>query len=589
MERIGQKRKQCRHGAAAKAPGLPGLRFCLPLLLGLLLLLPPLPVRGQEVPVRPLSPMAELPAALSGDPGADSFLVRENKLDSVLFAHNSEEVYHSTLVLYLTTAVLAVEQLSPDSRITISQTAYELHEDPTLLRAGQRYPLSYLLRALLLEGEPTAVHALAEQLALTRDRYVELLAARARLLNMAATSFYLESEIPAAAGSAAPVSRLRARTSTSDLSRLINAVLDNARLSDLLRLRDETWFDSSGVNRYFRNQLSFVWNFIEGVDGGMMARTGTRREHVVLLTSRVKNFSYVVYLRRDLPPTPAVAETSSERSLVASLRRIIQAVEATFELSTLARRGETYRENVPYIGEPVNLLFLNTVSYVHPVEDAAILESRLVLPEQTPPLPIYSSDSIGEVRFTLSDGSVLAVTVGTDRDIHARNNQIDSLLAVLDNNRDLVRLIGLLTAVLAMFILERLIRFLIRLGYRLRLKRVDSVRERMAEKPVKDILASEQAEGRRRVLVPERLPRQARRRLERYRGRSEEAGTASGAQAEQAEKLGERRLSAVQEQIVDVEGSEQNRDREPGPGQPGPAPDGSGQGIGQAHEAGRDI
>lgn len=589
MTKTWEKLKLWRHGRTGRTSGSVGMRISL--LLSLLLLLPPLPVRGQEVPLRPLSPMAELPASLATDPGADSFLVRENKLDSILFAHNSEEVYSSTLVLHLTTAVLAVEQLPPDSRITISQTAYELHEDQTLLRAGQRYPLAYLLRALLLEGEPTAMYALAEQLALTRERFLELLLARARLLNMAATTFYLESELPAAPVSEAPGTMLRARTSISDLSRLINAVMDNTRLSDLLRLRDETWFDSSGVSRYFRNQLSFVWNFIDGVDGGIIARSGTRRELVVLMTSRVKNFSYIIYLRRDLPPTPAVAETANERSLVSSLRRINQAVEATYELSTLARRGETYRENVPYIGEPVNLHFLNTVSYVHPLEDAAILESRLVLPEQTPRLPIYSSDSIGEVRFTLSDGSVLAVAVGTDRDIHARNNQIDSLLSVIDNNRDLVRLIVFLTAVMAVLILERLIRFLIRLVYRLRLKRVDSVRERMVEEPVRDVLASVQTEGRRRVLVPERLPRQARRRLEHYRRRAAEAAAreASAEQPDLAEKLDERLQSTIQKQIVDDKPRQQSRNSDPAPGKPGPAPGEDQQRIDQTHETGRSI
>ena len=325
---------------------------------------------------------------------SDRLIVRERELETVLTAYGAERVTPSPLSARLMTALLAVEQLGPDVRITISQQAAAASQGRSRLKTGIRYHVDHVLLALLLEGDGTALVALGEQIAVNLPSFADMMMARARVLGMQQTRYDLIGASDTLPLEEQGPLNIAGYGSLEDLSRLIGAIRGEKRLAAMLRLRDETWYDSDGRSYYFRNQLSYAWTFVDGIEGGLLADHGLGREVILILNSRLQNFSYLLYIGSNAEET---AGRAGERVILADINRLVQFVQNHFERTIIARRGEIYREEYDYFGETLDLQFLNTRNYVHPIGDRAVVDTRLVLPDTPLKLPLYSNHAIAEL------------------------------------------------------------------------------------------------------------------------------------------------------------------------------------------------
>jgi hypothetical protein len=134
-------------------------------------------------------------------------------------------------------------------------------------------------------------------------------------------------------------------------------------------------------------------------------------------------------------------------------------------------KGELFTGNVEQTvdGEDFNLVFLNTVQYVRPVDDMFLEQSVQYISRGPHHRPIESSMVVGQVLFTLKDGTVIAVDVGPDRQILSGINILNKLLNSLQNNKNLYYMILICGFALCLLMLHHIARLIIRLSTQVRL------------------------------------------------------------------------------------------------------------------------
>ena len=172
------------------------------------------------------------------------------------------------------------------------------------------------------------------------------------------------------------------------------------------------------------------------------------------------------------------------RLLISDLQQISLAMSQTYEETRLVTAGGTYLRDQMISGVTVDLVFLDTLSYVHPIGDDFIRDQYYRPLDPEPELPILRGQTVGQVTFTLNDGTTIVAGVGPSEDIRSQNPQLDSFLSTIDNNRDLVAFILILFAMLVITVLVAAVRQLRRWGYRFNLKRLERERRRLVAEGV---------------------------------------------------------------------------------------------------------
>ncbi len=244
---------------------------------------------------------APSPLAVKLDDPRDVVAVRFNKpprsgllfdLDTgrVLWRHRPERVLPIASLTKMMTALVAVDRLPDDSRVTITREALNYTGSGVgMFKRGRRIPVDTMLHGLLLPSGNDAAIAIAQQAAGTVPRFIAMMNARARAMGLACTRFSTVSGIRDAGNhSCAP-----------DLAALARAVLRAPRLARIVRRRSVALpFPIKGGKLYLYNNnplLRIGYRGTTGVKTGYTeaagrclvatVRRGRRKLGIVLLDS----------------------------------------------------------------------------------------------------------------------------------------------------------------------------------------------------------------------------------------------------------------------------------------------------------------
>lgn len=208
----------------------------------------------------------------------------------VLWRHRPEAVLPVASLTKMMTALVAVDRLGEDRRVTITKEALAYTGSGVgMFKRGRRIPVGTMLYGLLLPSGNDAAIALAQQAAGSLPQFVSLMNARARAMGLACTRF-------------STVSGIRDRGNRScapDLAALARAVLREPRLARIVRRRSAALpFPIKGRKLYLYNNnplLRAGYRGTTGVKTGYTAaagrclvasvRRGRRRLGLVLLDS----------------------------------------------------------------------------------------------------------------------------------------------------------------------------------------------------------------------------------------------------------------------------------------------------------------
>lgn len=362
------------------------------------------------------------------------------------------------LVNHLMTAVLALEYLDENAIVTLSQEAAILADDTSTFTAGGRYPVEYLLLALLMDDSRAAAFALAEEISGSEESFITTMNNRATSLGMSSTLFT----------NATGLYDSNQYTNTRDLMILLRYALRDNSFLNFFSQRDNMYGLQDGSRHYFSNDFVSAWSFSDNtVEGAALSSYEDRYTAALLLTDEVKDITYAVVMSG--PYTES--SFTNNRQLIADLQSISGRISANYETSTLARRGAIFQSNYEIAGQSINLVFNQSVTYTHPLGDSFQESVNIVMNPDEMTLPLSTDDIIGYVEYHLSEGSVIRVDLSSDTVILAQNDTLNYILSVINANRELVIFILILLGIFLLIILWHLTRFMVRIGYNAWLRR----------------------------------------------------------------------------------------------------------------------
>ncbi|NLA95526.1 MAG: hypothetical protein GX838_01600 [Clostridiaceae bacterium] len=423
---------------------------------------------------------------------------------SELYARNSDLVLEIPGVARLMTLYIALEKLPSDEMIPISDLAArydrdERRDDRYVMRAGEPLPLRYLLLRMIFNNSDAAAIAVAEKISGSQSAFVVEMQRTASLLGMNQTEFHAldiaraerESEVPQEITAAveayeqfhdsngalplilpeAGQTVRTAKTTLRDIMRLVTTLLNNTRCKAILSVTDE---------------------LVQITSGGVVQIVPVRSpaNHLITVSENRISTAYLSLSDRysllccwgmtpeNIPVTTVVAHLRQTGIMQPTLQ-FYSALDVFYTKDSLTNAGGKYpgASEKAANGELFDLVYLDSVDYIHPKADHFLEETLDYLGNAPYPIPVQKGAMTGQVVFTLRDGVQIPVRVGSDRDILAGSSLISRGLLLLQDNPNLAYTILGFTLVLCVGFVIIITRQSFKLRYWCRLQRVEQTTE----------------------------------------------------------------------------------------------------------------
>lgn len=393
--------------------------------------------------------LATPPVSVSGT----AMMVLEANRSRILFEQNSAIALDSPVSAKLMTALIASEQLKPETMITISSVTAEMADlavskGQPALKTGEKYSFEYLLLRLIFYDSDAAAVALAEQISGEESDFILLMNSKAQSLEM------LDTVFTSSTGLAAVVKRSgenqsetiaqepkTASTTLRDLARLVKAASQNKTLASALTRRNEYLVLPGPTVISLHHQLETLWTLSEDrVTGAFFSN----RSSAATVTFGTANGISIITLIHGGLASAAIDDTVA----------LYNAVADNFEVATLVEAGDHFfgGQEQTVDGESFGLVYLKTITYVRPIGQD-YLDSAVQYQSFGPfTRPILTGTVIGQAIFKLRDGTTIAVDVGPDRQILSSVTLIDRALKQLQSNPNLT-IVLLVTLMLLILVL----------------------------------------------------------------------------------------------------------------------------------------
>jgi D-alanyl-D-alanine carboxypeptidase (penicillin-binding protein 5/6) len=215
--------------------------------------------------VIPAAVPARAGAAPPRVPTAAAAIVVDARDGTVMFSKRPDQERAIASTTKLMTALLALEEAEPDEVFTAPAYNAMPAESRIDLREGERMTVQDLLEALLLESANDAAVDLAENIAGSRDAFVERMNQRADELGLEHTSY------------ANPIGLDQSGnySSAGDLAKLAGTLLRNPRVARIVDMPSAT-LESGSHQRVVenRNDLVAAYPWVDGVKTGYTLDAG---------------------------------------------------------------------------------------------------------------------------------------------------------------------------------------------------------------------------------------------------------------------------------------------------------------------------
>lgn len=330
------------------------------------------------VPALSLPPAPEIEA-----PSAFLFELRRGQ---VLYSKNPDEPLHIAAASKLMTALIAIEKTENETMVTASKEAVNAEGAILDLSVGEKYTAESLIYASMLKNANDATIALAEAVGGTVDDFVKLMNDYAATLNMTNTHFanptgkYDESQ----------------HTTASDMAKLIrHALTTNPDFEKVFSSQARPWFDED-KSIVLTNLNDMFWSY-DGVDGGKVDYNDPSFQTVITTVTGERQ-QRLVCLLLDSPA----------ESMYTDSMKLFDYGFTNFRRDILVSKGQPlYSETIG--GHDVVLVAGSDVYYTFPIGDNYIKQVDYDPIKSNQKLPLYKSTLLGNAKFTLSDGTIIAV------------------------------------------------------------------------------------------------------------------------------------------------------------------------------------
>lgn len=384
----------------------------------------------------------------------------------LLYDKNSAEPQAIPLAGQLMTIILALENLQTDQSVTISQEAASRGGTASQnlgFEAGSQFQVDYLIRSLHYRDSAAARLALAEAVSQTEDSFLERMRAKAQELNLRDTTF---TRLPGAGGGLLNQSTLR------DAAALLRFALQLPFYQSIFHQKTYSHFDlENDRNYFFNNPLESSWSIWSNntVNGSAYSAAGGQESAAYMAAS---NNTEIIFLLQ--APSVSEEQTIFETSRFnQDVRTMTSSIFNYYDTTVLLRQYQPLPQSFEIDGVPVPLIALQTISYVHPQGNPSIQTTTLVRSGQSLTLPVTQYEVLGQVLYTLTNGTVLSADVGAMETVFATETAFDRLMAMAASYPTLIRMIAAVAGIVFIVGISKGTRYLLRRYYETQLERVE--------------------------------------------------------------------------------------------------------------------
>jgi D-alanyl-D-alanine carboxypeptidase (penicillin-binding protein 5/6) len=187
--------------------------------------------------------------ASAEDVRSKSAVVMEASTGRILYGKNPNLKLPPASTTKLMTAMIALDRLNPADTVTISERAASVSPVKANFRSGERVSVETLLNAALIKSANDAAFALAEAVAGSEDKFVELMNEKVIALGMSDSRFINSTGLPGEGQ----------YTSAYDLARMLRQALKYPLVREIINTKANRISTENGRSIFLKNSNRLLW------------------------------------------------------------------------------------------------------------------------------------------------------------------------------------------------------------------------------------------------------------------------------------------------------------------------------------------
>ena len=336
-------------------------------------------------------------AALSDVPDitAQSTLLVDSSRGQVLYSYNANKYTNSMVVNKIMEVLIAVEIGNMSDKPTVSKVAADTPAAQAgVLEVGERYAMSDLRYTIMLTSMNDAAVAVAEHIAGDEAAFVAKMNEKAASLDMKSTNFT----------NVTGIYDPKQYTTAEDAVKLIRYAIQNQTFNEIFSTKTKLVdIGENGSTKFLTSDNTMFWSANTGVDGGKAGYSG--EDTITYITTAMKDNMRLICVTMDSALTSATDD----------VRKVLGYGFSNYVRSVLAEKNKVF-DVITVGGNDVEMITDADVMYVHPIGNSYVKNIEFnITPELE--LPIAKNTSVGTVRYTLSDDTVIDVSMYPNREI----------------------------------------------------------------------------------------------------------------------------------------------------------------------------
>jgi D-alanyl-D-alanine carboxypeptidase (penicillin-binding protein 5/6) len=208
-----------------------------------------------------------------------------NSSGTVLYGKFADARLAPASTVKLVTAMVTIDNLSPETKVTISKNAARIRSIKPRLQADEEVTVSDLLHIALMKSVNSAAVALAEATAGSEKDFVALMNLKAKEIGANNTLFSNASGLPKAGQ----------YTTANDLTLILKTALSYPLIREILGKKEYIVMTSVGRTIFLENTDDLLWQR-DNIIGGKTGYTGTARHCFVCAINTDKGPLYTAVL-----------------------------------------------------------------------------------------------------------------------------------------------------------------------------------------------------------------------------------------------------------------------------------------------------
>jgi D-alanyl-D-alanine carboxypeptidase (penicillin-binding protein 5/6) len=318
-----------------------------------------------------------------------AYLVMEASTGKVLEGANTHLRWPPASITKLMVALLVMEKLSAreiklTDTITASRDASKMGGSQVFLKEGETLTLEELMEAMLIASANDAAYAIAEFIAGSKDKCVDLMNEKAKALHMTDTEFHSVHGLPPSKGQEEDL------TSAEDLATLARQLVKYPKLLEWTSTRTEPFRDGT-LTMVNHNRLLGRESSIDGLKTGFYHKCG----YNIVATARKGDLRLIVVVLGS--PTAKTRDDFVEEKVKEFL--------PLYEMVPIVRKGETIDREIVLTQATLQKLrgvASDGFSYPLPVKKKSALKKEIDLPEKMAG-EIRQGQKLGELVVKLDE------------------------------------------------------------------------------------------------------------------------------------------------------------------------------------------